>query len=169
MACIAAGVLLALPDTNSASTNHVIPEARARTYGQVSNCLLTDPSGIQGAFAAAVWAGMESASAANHAQVSYLAIQGPDTTANAEIYINTLAMRGCSTILVAGSVSAQAAVHRAASWANQRLVTVTTTAPASSTSGGGKLTTISSGSLKSVTAQVKALLMSADYASAPAT
>lgn len=159
---VAAGILatMLLTDNgeNPVSTQHIIPANRARTYSQVSDCLLTDPAGVQSSLAAAVWDGMQAASAATHTQVSYLAIQGPNTVANAEVYINTLAMRGCSVVVAAGDVPAQGAVARASAWPHQRLVTITTTALARPTARPGNLTSISSTSTASVTGQIKALL-----------
>ena len=164
---VVAAIVLSRPATNSAATQHITPIARARSYSQASNCLLTDPAGIQGTLAAAVWAGMQAASATTHAQVSYLPIQGPDTVANAEVYINTLAMRGCTVILAAGPVPAQGAINRAAAWPHQNIVTFTTTPIATASARAGKLTEISSGSTTSLTAQAEALLVKNGSAAGP--
>lgn len=166
-AAVVAAIVLSRPATNSTATQHVTPISRARSYSQVSDCLLTDPAGIQGGIAAAAWAGMQAASATTHAQVSYLPIQGPDTVANAEVYINTLAMRGCTVILAAGPVPAQGAINRASAWPNQSMVTLTTAAIATATARAGKLTEISSSSTTSLTGQAKALLIKIGSAAGP--
>lgn len=92
------------------------PAARSRQYADYTACLLTDENGISGPAAAAVWSGMQQASTKTTEQVSFLAVQGDQSLANAETYFNTLAGRGCDIILAAGALPAQAANTRSASY-----------------------------------------------------
>jgi hypothetical protein len=76
---------------------------------------------------------MQAASNTTHAQISFLAMQGSGTPANADVYINTLALRGCSLILAVGQAPAQGARDRAPAFPGLRFITLnppaTTTAP----------------------------------------
>ncbi|MFE2914383.1 type 1 periplasmic-binding domain-containing protein [Kitasatospora indigofera] len=81
---------------------------RAREYTDVRVCLLTDEQGVASAQAAPVWGGMQDASAATKAQVSFLSVMGPGTVANAQSYANTLVQRKCSMVLGAGGLPGQA-------------------------------------------------------------
>jgi basic membrane lipoprotein Med (substrate-binding protein (PBP1-ABC) superfamily) len=93
------------------------PPVRARVYTAFDACLLTDSQGVTGPAAAPVWSGMESASLATHAKVSFLSVAGPDTEGNAVPFVNTLVARHCDLILAVGSsevkaVAAVAGAHR---------------------------------------------------------
>jgi hypothetical protein len=63
------------------------PPARARVCSAFSACLLTDAHGLAGAPAKEAWAGMERASLATHARVSFLAVAGAATRGNAVPYL----------------------------------------------------------------------------------
>ncbi|QSY48545.1 MULTISPECIES: hypothetical protein [Streptomyces] len=78
------------------------PAPRARQYSAHSACLLTDGQGVTGREAAPVWAGMEDASLATKAKVMNLPVFGPDTTANAVPYVNTLVQRRCDVVIAVG-------------------------------------------------------------------
>lgn len=105
-----------------------LPPARACAYENVDACLLTGPSGVAGS-AAQVWAGMEDASRATTARVSYLAVTGPATVANATPYLGSLLVRGCRVIVAAGAPERAAALADAPRYPKIRFV-VTGTAPA---------------------------------------
>jgi basic membrane lipoprotein Med (substrate-binding protein (PBP1-ABC) superfamily) len=77
-------------------------QSRARQYTAFDACLLTDAHGVVGADAAAVWAGMEDASLATHAKVSWAQVYGPATVANAVPYVNTLVQGRCDLVLAVG-------------------------------------------------------------------
>lgn len=97
VAGIAAGVLVAV-----FSGGQSAPPARARVYANVDACLLTGASGVSDPAVAPVWAGMEDASLSTHARVSYLAVTGPATEANALPFLGSLLVRGCKVIVAAG-------------------------------------------------------------------
>jgi hypothetical protein len=80
-----------------------LPPPRARVYTAFSACLLTNDQGIVGPDAAAVWSGMQAASLKTNGKVSYLAVAGEDTEANAATYVNTLAQRQCNMVLAVGT------------------------------------------------------------------
>jgi basic membrane lipoprotein Med (substrate-binding protein (PBP1-ABC) superfamily) len=71
-------------------------------YTAFQACLLTGANGLADPAAAPLWAGMQDASLATHAKVSYLAVAGPQTDGNAEPYANTLVQRHCSLVIGAG-------------------------------------------------------------------
>jgi hypothetical protein len=74
---------------------------RTRVYESFQACLLTGPRGIVGAPAGQAWAGMEDASLKTRAKVSYLAVSGPATEANAVSFLGSLLVRNCDVIIAA--------------------------------------------------------------------
>lgn len=101
-----------------------IPPSRARTYTAFDACLLTDAQGLASAPAAQVWAGMQKASLATHAKVSYLAVTGPDTVADASIFMNTLIVRNCDLFLAVGANEVRAALSAAQAYPDRHFVVV---------------------------------------------
>ncbi|HJP77253.1 MAG TPA: hypothetical protein VJ914_23490 [Pseudonocardiaceae bacterium] len=79
-----------------------LPPTRARTYLAFDACLLTGAQGLADPSVRPVWAGMQDASLATHAKVSYLAVAGPQTVGNAIPYANTLLQRQCNVIVGIG-------------------------------------------------------------------
>jgi len=79
-------------------------EPRARQYHDVSACLLTDQKGLNGSDAAAVWAGMQDASAKTLGQVRFLAISGPQDVANGRTFVGSLVLGRCAVIVAAGAL-----------------------------------------------------------------
>lgn len=79
-----------------------LPPPRARVYQAFDACLLTGAQGLADPAAAPVWAGMQDASTATQAKVSYLAAAGPATVGNALPYLAALLQRHCDVILAAG-------------------------------------------------------------------
>jgi hypothetical protein len=94
----------------------------ARSYLDVTACLLTAPSGIApGTPGAPAWAAMQTASLDTHVMVSYLSEPGP---ADAAVMLATLTERQCGVIIVAGPAPAQ--VFKAAkAYPHQRFMLVT--------------------------------------------
>jgi basic membrane lipoprotein Med (substrate-binding protein (PBP1-ABC) superfamily) len=97
LALLVAGIVLLVSPAS--------PQApvRARQYTTSQACLLTDSRGITSPPAATVWAGMEDASLATHAMVTYLSAYGPATAANAIPYANSLIERHCDVVLAVGA------------------------------------------------------------------
>ena len=106
----------------SSSGGRVLPPARARAYENVDACLLTGAQGLTDPAAAQVWAGMEDASHSTTAQVSYLAVTGPDTEANAEPFAGSLLVRGCQVIVASGAAERAAALAEASRFSSVRFV-----------------------------------------------
>jgi basic membrane lipoprotein Med (substrate-binding protein (PBP1-ABC) superfamily) len=77
-------------------------------YTAFQACLLTGANGLADPAAAPLWAGMQDASLATHAKVSYLAVAGPQTDGNARPYANTLVARHCSLVIGVGQSSVDA-------------------------------------------------------------
>jgi basic membrane lipoprotein Med (substrate-binding protein (PBP1-ABC) superfamily) len=101
-----------------------LPPTRAREYRDVDVCLLTGPAGITDPQTAAVWAGLQEASAATRARVSYLAVVGPETQANALPFAQSLIQKDCTVVVAAGSVQAGAAAALARDHRNTRFVLI---------------------------------------------
>ena len=97
---------------------------RSRSYSAFQACLLTGSGGVSDAVAALVWAGMEDASAATHAKVSYLAVMGPQTEANASTFVGSLVARQCGVILAAGQAEMAAVAADAGRFASVRFAIV---------------------------------------------
>lgn len=78
---------------------------QARSYLDVTACLLTDPKGVEpGAQAAPVWASMQAASLSTRVMISYLPDTGP---ADVPVLLNTLIGRQCGVIITVGASPAQ--------------------------------------------------------------
>jgi basic membrane lipoprotein Med (substrate-binding protein (PBP1-ABC) superfamily) len=101
------------------------PPARARQYIAFSACLLTGPSGLADPSARAVWSGMESASSATRAKVTYLAAVGAaETVGSVTPFANSLVQQHCGLVLAVGAVEVQTAQSIAASNAGTDFVLV---------------------------------------------
>ncbi|MEO3928589.1 hypothetical protein ABGB07_32725 [Micromonosporaceae bacterium B7E4] len=81
---------------------------RQREYLDATACLLTDESGVTAEPAATVWTTMQEASAASLVRVQYLPVNGPQTTQNATVYLNSLASRRCGAIIAVGQAPVDA-------------------------------------------------------------
>lgn len=81
------------------------PAPQARSYLNVTACLLTGPRGVTpGSPAAPVWASMQATSLTTHVMVSYL----PDTRpADVPVMLNTLIQRRCGVIITTGAAPDQ--------------------------------------------------------------
>jgi basic membrane lipoprotein Med (substrate-binding protein (PBP1-ABC) superfamily) len=98
------------------------PASRARAYASVKACLLTGAQGVAGSPATQVWAGMQDASLQTHAQVSYLAVSGPATKANALPFLWSLLVEHCNVVIASGSAEQAAALADAAKFPAVRFV-----------------------------------------------
>ncbi|MCI3272563.1 hypothetical protein [Streptomyces cylindrosporus] len=110
----AVGVALAVIVTgfllyNHGSSRPPIPATRARHYTETDACLLTDRNGINAKDAAAVWQGMQDASLATHARVSYSSVTGEQSTANARPFLNAMLQGSCEVVLAVGGPEVKAA------------------------------------------------------------
>jgi basic membrane lipoprotein Med (substrate-binding protein (PBP1-ABC) superfamily) len=111
-ACVAvAGLIAGLALAFTGGTT--VPASRARSYTDFQACLLTGAGGLADPAAAPVWAGMEQASLATHAKVSYLAVTGPQTSDNALPFLGSLLVRHCGLVLAAGPAERNAVAERA--------------------------------------------------------
>jgi hypothetical protein len=111
-----------------------LPPSRARVYENVDACLLTGSRGLADPAAAQVWAGMEDASRATTARVSYLAVTGPATEAEAVPFVGSLLVRGCRVIVASGAAEQAAVLADAGRFPGTRfVVTGPATGPANVT------------------------------------
>ncbi|MCM2418126.1 BMP family ABC transporter substrate-binding protein [Streptomyces sp. RKAG293] len=101
-----------------------LPPSRAREYSAQQACLLTPAQGLADAAVKPVWAGMQGASATTKAQVSYLAVAGEQTAANAAPYLAALAARHCNVVLTVGAAPAGAVTVDAARFPATRFLVV---------------------------------------------
>jgi hypothetical protein len=133
-----------------------LPPPRARVYTDFSACLLTDAGGVSGAAAAPVWAGMQAASVKTSGKVSYLAVSGPDTQANAVFFVNTLVQRRCDLILAVGPTEVAAVRTQARTFGAVQFVVVERTAAAGGTSAN--VSTVEASSDTTVSSAIEALV-----------
>jgi basic membrane lipoprotein Med (substrate-binding protein (PBP1-ABC) superfamily) len=115
------GAVLALAACGG-STPTAAPSARARVYTSSKACLLTDARGINAAPASQVWAGMEDASLKTRAQVSYLAVTGSATSANALTYVGSLVVEQCGVVVASGPPEQAAVLAEAPKFPGVRFV-----------------------------------------------
>lgn len=147
-ALVVAGlVYLALPS----HAGRILPPPRARVYTSFDACLLTDTDGVSGSAAAPVWAGMQAASLKTSGKVSFLAVAGPDTVANAIPYLNTLVQRRCDLVLAVGAAEVGAVEAQARAFGSARFAVVG--GPA-----GPNVSTVSHGSATQESAAVQDLV-----------
>lgn len=123
-AAAGAGIALAVSGAPLpwSSGGRTLPPARARVYENVDACLLTGASGLADPQAAQAWTGMEQASEATSARVSYLAVTGPATEAEAIPFAGSLLVRGCKVIVAAGAPERAAALADAGQHGSVRFV-----------------------------------------------
>jgi hypothetical protein len=133
-----------------------LPPARARVYSDATACLLTGSSGVGGPQAAPVWSGMEAASVRTSTKVSYLAVSGDDSVANAVPYVNTLIQRRCGLIIAVEPGPVGAVEQRAASFPSVRFAVL------GSSSAPG-VTVIAASGPESVSAAADRLVASIAY------
>jgi hypothetical protein len=99
-----------------------LPATRARVYLDVDACLLTGPDGIAVAPDSQLWTVMEAASVSSRVRVSYLAVTGPATEANAAPFLGTLLIRGCRVIVAADTPERAAVMAEATGFPKARFV-----------------------------------------------
>ena len=146
---VAAGVttVLLLP-----SSTRDIPPTRARVYQAFDACLLTGAQGLADPAVAPVWAGMQQASDATSAKVSYLAVTGPASMGNALSYAAALIQRHCDVVLAVGPAQIAAAEHDAPRYPQQRFVTL------GGSPAGDNLTVVPTGTSDEVRSAVAELI-----------
>jgi len=155
---VAAGVAAGLAALWAPSGGSAAPPVRARVYENVDACLLAGKNGVQDPNAAPVWAGMEDASAATSARVSYLAVAGPATVAGAESYLGSLLTEGCRVVVASGGPERSAVLAEASRFPRVRFVV------AGAVSGPGNVTAVAfttSGMRPAVAAAVESGVRSA--------
>lgn len=96
------------------------PPTHTRQYSSFTVCLLTGPAGLADPQVRAVWSGLEAASSATNAQVSYVSVPvgQADTVGVATPLANSLVQQRCGVIVAVGAsevatVQAVAAQHAA--------------------------------------------------------
>jgi hypothetical protein len=133
------------------------PAPRARLYSDFSACLLTDDHGLAGVQAAPVWAGMQEASLATRAKVSYLAVTGAATTENAAPFLAGLVQRRCDVVVAVGPAQVSAVTASAATFTRVRFVVV----GGGGDSAGGNVTRVGDTAPDSVRSSVRTAVASA--------
>ncbi|MFE2374175.1 hypothetical protein [Streptomyces sp. NPDC059398] len=110
---------------------HKNPPTRARAYSQQQACLLTPANGLADSAVTPVWKGMQDASARTRAKVSYLAVTGPQNTANAAPYLASLVSRQCTVVVTVGTAPDGAATRDAKRYPKTRFLLASTHAQGS--------------------------------------
>jgi hypothetical protein len=95
-------------------------EVRERRYRAETACLLTGEQGITGPAARPIWEGMQRASLKTNAQVTYLAVTGPQTLQNASTYLAGLLQQRCELVIAADEGPVKAVRHSAKDYPQQR-------------------------------------------------
>jgi basic membrane lipoprotein Med (substrate-binding protein (PBP1-ABC) superfamily) len=132
------------------------PAPRARQYLAFDACLLTDAHGVTaGSAAAPVWRGMQAASLATRAKVSYLAVTGPATRDNATPFLNSLIARHCDLVLAAGQPQTDAVRAAVVSYPDRHFVAV------GGSGGAPNLAVVPAGPADQVAARVRAVVADA--------
>lgn len=96
--------------------------ANPRGFTSYRACLLTGPGGIGDPVAAPVWAGMQDASRQAHAQLSYLEVTSPETTARAMPVLGSLLAGRCGVVVAAGAPERAAVLAEAPQFPSVRFV-----------------------------------------------
>jgi hypothetical protein len=99
---------------------------RARVYRDAEVCLATDARGVAGPEAAPVWAGMQRFSAASSVRVSYVAVVGGTSEANAATFVAGLVARHCGAVVAVGDPQVAASRRLAARFATTDFLVVDT-------------------------------------------
>lgn len=131
-ACVVlAGLAVGLTLVFVGGSTSTAPIARARSYTNFQACLLTGERGLADPASTPLWAGMQQASLATHAKVSYLAVMGPQTRDNALPFLGSLLIRHCQVVLAAGQPERDAIAQRASKYPSVKFAVVggTSTAP----------------------------------------
>ena len=97
---------------------------RERRYRAETVCLLTGENGVRGTRAAPVWDGLQRASVETLVKVSFVAVQGPQTPANAATYLAGLAQNRCDLLLAVDAAPVGAVAASAAALPRQKFVVV---------------------------------------------
>ena len=130
MVALAGGIVWAVWPSGRQVYN---PPAHTRQYIAFTACLLTGPAGLADPQARAVWSGMEAASAATNAQVSYVSVPvgQADTVGVATPLANSLVEQRCGVIVAVGATEVAAVQTVAAQHAAIGFVLVGGGSPAS--------------------------------------
>ncbi|WP_344667240.1 BMP family ABC transporter substrate-binding protein [Catenulispora yoronensis] len=109
----ALAVLVATLTSGRGGSRPAAESPRARQFAAFTQCLLTDPAGLDSPAAAPLWAAMQEASSKTAAKSQYLALPAGVQPDEAKTYVNSLVVRGCDVILAAdgtpGTVAGEAA------------------------------------------------------------
>ncbi|MDY7090068.1 MAG: BMP family ABC transporter substrate-binding protein [Actinomycetota bacterium] len=108
--------------------------SRQRDYVDATACLLTDADGVTSPAAQPLWTAMQEASLSSHARVQYLAVAGPQTPANAQAHLNSLAGSRCGVVVAVGKMQTDAVTATAKSFPAVRFLAVDGGAEASNVS-----------------------------------
>jgi basic membrane lipoprotein Med (substrate-binding protein (PBP1-ABC) superfamily) len=130
VAVLVVAVVVTAVVLSSRPSGRTLPAPRARVYSESQACLLTGPQGLGDPQAAAVWAGMQDASAKTKTKVSYLQVTGPATVANAVPFATSLIQSKCDVVLGVGAPETGALAQSAGSFPSAHFVILGGTATA---------------------------------------
>lgn len=99
-------------------------EGRELTTVDVTGCLVTDVRGLSDEVAAAVWSGLQGASAQTRVRANYLPTLSGRSVDDAVPYVNTLITSRCTVIAAVGSAQVGAVLRVAPSHPGIRFVVV---------------------------------------------
>lgn len=147
---------LALPSPTPPRT---YPPARTRTTIDFTACLVASAAGIDATpQSQAVWQGLLDAQKSTNIRIQTFHASGAETMANAQITVNTLALRGCNLVTAATPTEAAAVEQQAHLFTGTQFAVVTATQPTSP--APKNLTVEPAGSDSQVTTEISKLVLS---------
>jgi basic membrane lipoprotein Med (substrate-binding protein (PBP1-ABC) superfamily) len=103
---------------------------RALQFRDFDVCLLVGTAGITGDPAATTWAGLQRVAGDAKVRLSYLKVSGPQTEAQAKLFVPTLVQQSCDVIVAVGKNQTDAARALTANYPDIRFLLVDSAADA---------------------------------------
>jgi basic membrane lipoprotein Med (substrate-binding protein (PBP1-ABC) superfamily) len=103
---------------------------RALQFRDFDVCLLVGTTGITGDPAATTWAGLQRVAGDAKVRLSYLKVSGPQTEAQAKLFVPTLVQQSCDVIVAVGKNQTDAARALTANYPDIRFLLVDSDADA---------------------------------------
>jgi hypothetical protein len=103
---------------------------RAEQFRDVDVCVLVGQAGITAEPTASAWSALREVAAEAEVRLSYLTVAGPQTQAQAQLFVPTLVQQGCDVIVGSGQIPAAAVRELSGTYPDLALLTVESDADA---------------------------------------
>jgi basic membrane lipoprotein Med (substrate-binding protein (PBP1-ABC) superfamily) len=144
----------------SAPQPRAYPPARTRATIDFTTCLVTSPAGTDASpQSEAAWQGLLNAQTTTGIRIQTFHAPGAETAYNAQIAVNTLALRGCNLITAATPVETAAVEQQAHLYTDTRFAVVAATPP--NTPKPANLTIEPTGTDSQITTEITKLVLAA--------